>query len=80
MYKCKGFIVSEQERAAFMALHAACALFPFHKRKGVRTGADVRDWEQGIQHAALLIVFETGLCPSQARSLALSVLQKPWFD
>jgi len=80
MYKCKGFLVSEQERAAYLALQAACSLFPFHARKGVRTGADIRDWEQGIQYAALLIVYETGLRPSNARALALSVLQKPWFD
>jgi len=80
MYKRKGFLVSRQEYAAMMALNAAMRLFPFCVQSSVRTGVEYRNWEQGIAHAALLIVYETGLCPSKARSLALSVLQKPWFD
>jgi len=80
MYRSKGFYLNKAERAAYFALQAAAILFPFRANCAPRTGADLKAWEQGISHAALLIVFETGLCPSQARALAMSVLQKPWFD
>jgi len=80
MYRCKGFWVSVQERAAMQALNTAARLFPFSAQSAARNGVESRNLEQGIAHAALLIVYETGLRPSQARSLAVSVLQKPWFD